>query len=57
MGRASFAQIKPSGTVNRLDFSYQGGDSLIDVLHSVTRVVKGIGKNYPFTVIKDKPGR
>jgi hypothetical protein len=54
MGKALFKAVNSSSISGRLEFHYDGADTIVEVIGAVTRVVKDIGKNYSFTVIKDK---
>ncbi len=54
MGKALFKSVKRSKVASRLEFQYEGADSIVEVISAVTRIVKAAGKNYSFTVIRDK---
>ena len=54
MGKALFKAVNKSRVSGRLEFRYEGADTIVEVINVVTKTVRTIGKNYSFTVIKDK---
>ena len=57
MGKAFFKAVNNSSISGRLEFQYDGADTIVEVITAVTKAVKDIGKNYSFTVIRDKTYR
>lgn len=54
MGKALFKSVKGSDITGRLEFHYDGAGTIVEVISAVTKIVKTVGRNYSFTVIKDK---